>query len=393
MSAPTAAVGAAPVVELRVDSIAAGGDGVGRAPDGRVVFVPLTAPGDRVRVRLVETRARYARGEVEALLEPGPARSEPRCAVFGACGGCSWQHLRYEAQIDAKRAIAREALRRIGGLRALPPIETIPSPEPYGYRSRARVLAAGGRVGYRRRRSHAVCAVTQCPLLAPALDRALGALAARPPAEDGEWELALGEGDRVRCAPLAAGHGAEPIPLRVDADRIEVSVGVFAQANAALLDPLARAVLGAAGYGEEALELFAGAGSFTLGLARRFARVTAVEADPAATRDLLRNTAGRHVRVIEARVEAWLERGGADALAPEAIVLDPPRGGLGPGAAARLAALPARRTAYLSCDPATLARDVAVLAAHGHRLSRLWLFDLFPQTPHVEVLALLERDG
>jgi len=393
MSAPTAAARAAPVVELRIDSLAAGGDGVGRAPDGRVVFVPFSAPGDRVRVRLVGMRARFARGEIEALLEPGAARAEPRCAVFGECGGCSWQHVRYGAQLEAKRAIVGDALRRLGGLRELPELEFVSAPQPYGYRSRARVLAAGGRVGYRRRRSHAVCAIDSCPLLAPALDRALSALAADPPREDGEWELALGEGDQVRCAPMDGAHGTPPIALRVGADRIEVSAGVFAQANAALLEPLAEAVTEAAGRGDRVLELFAGAGFFTLGLARSFARVTAVEGDPAAVRDLVRNSAGRHIRVVEALVETWLEGGDAAALEPEAVVLDPPRGGLGRAASARIAALPVRRIAHLSCDPATLARDLAVLAARGFRVTRLRGFDLFPQTPHVEVLALLERDG
>ena len=381
------------MIELRIDSLAAGGDGVGRADDGRVVFVPFAAPGDRVRVRIVEERARHARGEIDALLEPGAARAEPRCPVFGDCGGCAWQHVRYEAQIEAKRAIIRDALARIGGLRALPDLAFTASPQPYAYRSRARVLAAAGRVGFRRRRSHEVCAVSGCPLLAPALDRALGALAADPPGADGEWELALGEGGAVRCAALAAPRPADRLALQAGADRLEVSAGVFVQANALLLGALAEAVLAAMGEGGEALELFAGAGFFTLGLARRFARVVAVEADPAAARDLVRNAAGRHVRVIEARVEAWLEAGGAAGLAPDAVLLDPPRGGLGRTAAERLAALAARRIAHLSCDPATLARDLAVLAGRGWSLTRLRGFDLFPQTPHVEVLAVLERAG
>ncbi|HSJ96864.1 MAG TPA: TRAM domain-containing protein, partial [Myxococcota bacterium] len=183
-----------PLVELTIESLAAGGDGVGRAPDGRVVFVPLAAPGDRVRVRLVEEKARFARGEIEALLVPGPERVEPRCPVFGICGGCAWQHLDYEAQVRAKRERLRDALARIAGLAELPPLAFTPSPAPYGYRGRARVRVERGGVGFRRRRSHALCAVTGCPLLAPPLDAALAALAAAPPRPAGEWELALGEG-------------------------------------------------------------------------------------------------------------------------------------------------------------------------------------------------------
>ncbi|MEB2344770.1 MAG: TRAM domain-containing protein [Deltaproteobacteria bacterium] len=391
-----------PAVELVIESLAAGGDGVGRAPDGRVVFVPLAAPGDRVRVRLVEERPRFARGEIEALLAPGPGRVEPRCPVFGVCGGCAWQHLAYAAQVEAKHAIVRAAFERIAGLAELPPLGFTPSPAPYGYRGRARVRVERGAVGFRRRRSHALCAVTGCPLLAPPLGAALAALAAAPPKPAGDWELALGEGGAVRAAPLAARPGAlagERLALRAGSERLELSPGVFAQANALLLDALAGAVLGAAGAGASALELYAGAGFFTLGLARRFERVVALESDPAAARDLARNAAAaagggpRRVRVVEARVEPWLAAGEALALAPEVVVLDPPRGGVGPAAAEALARLSARRLVHLSCDPATLARDVAVLAERGWRLASLHGFDLFPQTPHVETLAVLVPPG
>jgi 23S rRNA (uracil1939-C5)-methyltransferase len=380
-------------LELRIDALAAGGDGVGRAPDGRVVFVPFAAPGDRLRVRVLEERPRYARGEIEAVLEPGPARTLPRCPVFGECGGCAWQHVDYPAQLAAKASIVRDALARIGALVELPELEVVPSPAPYGYRSRARLLASRGDVGFRRRRSREPVPIQSCPLLAEPLDRALCALAGSRPAS-GEWELALGAHDTVRVAPLPPRGSAEMLELRVGGERLEVSPGVFVQANAFLQERLAGAVLDAAGRGGVALELFAGAGFFTLGLAKRFARVVAVEGDAQAARDLARNVAGaglRHVRVIEARVETWLAAGEAQALAPEQVLLDPPRGGVGREAATRLARLPALRIVHVSCDPATLARDLAAFDPHGWRVARLQAFDLFPQTPHVEVLAVLER--
>ncbi len=394
---------APPVLELSIDALAAGGDGVGRGPDGRVVFVPFAAPGDRLRVRVIEERARFARGEIEAVLEPGADRVTPACAVFGRCGGCAWQHVAYAAQVDAKRAILGDALARIARLGAPPAIEFTASPAAYGYRGRARVLVSRGQVGFRQRRAHAVCAVTSCPLLLPALDRALGALAAAPPAGDGEWELAAGSDGRVRVAPLDAAArrrpaareaGPDPIELVAAGERIRVSPGVFAQAHALLLDALAEALLEAAGTGDTVLELHAGAGFFTLGLARRFARVVAIESDPDAIRDLAGNVAAaglRQVRVVEARVEAWLAGGEADTLGADVVVLDPPRGGIGALAAAALARSPARRLAYLSCDPATWARDLAVLLSQDWRLARVHGFDLFPQTPHVEALAVLER--
>jgi 23S rRNA (uracil1939-C5)-methyltransferase len=140
-------------IELAIDRLAAGGDGVGRAPDGRVVFVPWTAPGDRARVRIVETHGSYARGAVAKLLASGPDRVAPGCAVFGACGGCAWQHVDYPAQCAAKAEILRDALVRIGRLSPPGSLEVRPSPSPWRYRARARVLVAGGRVGFWRRRS------------------------------------------------------------------------------------------------------------------------------------------------------------------------------------------------------------------------------------------------
>ena len=382
---------AAPI-EVAIESLAAGGEGVAHDANGRVVFVPLAAPGDRLRVRVVEEHTRFARAEIEAVLEPGPARVAPRCPVFGSCGGCAWQHVDYAAQVEAKRTILRDALARIGGV-AVPEIEFVASPQPYGYRGRARVLAQHGEVGFRKRRSHEVCAITSCPLLVPPLDAALAEFAARAPAEEGEWELALGNDGAVRVASLAGRtESGNRVVLRAAGESIEVSSGVFAQANALLLDALAQTVLDAAGQGSEALELFAGAGFFTLGLARRFARVVAVESDAAAAVDLAHNCERLgNVRVVESRAETALDDPRALRLAPEVVVLDPPRGGIGVRATEQMARLGAQRIVHVSCDPATLARDLGVLARKRWSLVRVIGFDLFPQTPHVEAVAVLER--
>lgn len=376
-------------LELRIESLAAGGDGVGHLPDGRAVFVPFSAPGDRIRAEIVESRARFARARVAEILEPGPARVQPVCPAFGSCGGCSWQHVDYAAQLEAKRSILVETLRRIGKLEVprVPPV--LPSPREYGYRGRTRVRVERGRVGYSRRRSHALCAVGRCPVLVPALEDRLRELAKSPPAADGEWELAAGcEG--VRAAPLGAA-GAPQIQLEVAGRRIAVSSGVFAQSNALLLGELAARVGRAAGAGALAIELFAGAGLLTLELATRFERMVAVEGDPTAARDLRANLARAGISAVEVvgeRVERALR-----ALAgrrPDALVLDPPRGGLARGAASELAATAARWIVYLACDAATLARDLAEICARGYGLRAVEAIDLFPQTPHVEALATLE---
>ncbi len=395
--------------------LAAGGDGIGRAADGRVVFVPFTAPGDRVRVRITEERPRFARGHVLELHAPGPARTDPVCAVFGSCGGCAWQHVAYPAQLEAKRAIVEDALSRIAGLalpgasakraqraegerRPLPSeasaaraVEIVSSPSPYAWRSRTRLFCENGRVGYRRRHSHALQPVTRCPVLVPELDAALHELSADSPG-DGEIELAVGDGAprRTSLPHDAAARGGARITLRAGADRLELSPGVFFQAHAGLREALRTAALTAAGAGGLAADLFAGAGFFTLGLARSFERVLAVEAAPAAADDLRRNAtaAGCHgVEVLGVSIERALARL-RDA---EVLLLDPPRTGLPPGVAAALAAGSAVRVVYVSCEPATLARDLAGFAGGGFTLTRAQAFDLFPQTPHVEVVALLER--
>jgi 23S rRNA (uracil1939-C5)-methyltransferase len=379
---------------VEVERLAAGGEGVAHAADGRVVFVPATAPGDRARVRVVETHPKWLRAELVAVEAPGPGRVEPRCPLVGRCGGCAWQHLAYETQRAAKAAILREALERIGGLALPGEVEVVASPA-FGYRGRARIGTARGVVGYRRPRSHALEPTAACPVLVPVLEEALAKLAAAPPARDGEIELAAGDDGSVRAwGPGGLLLGEAELAIAAGAHRIRVSPGVFFQGNARLRSALLEAVLEAAGSGFRALELCAGAGFFTLGLAARFREVMAVESSPPAVRDLRRNVqaAGvRNVRIECAPLEGLLASPRLPGFAPEAIVVDPPRTGLGADVAEAIAGLGARRLVYVSCAPPTLARDLAVLAQRGLRLASVRGFDLFPQTPHVEALAVLER--
>jgi len=390
-----AAAPAEAALELRIESLAKGGEGVGRAPDGRVVFVPFTAPGDLVRVAVVARHARWLRGEAVELLEPGPGRTDPLCPLFGVCGGCDWQHLDYPVQLEAKRRILADALERIARVRVPDGFPFHPSPSPYGYRSRARVAARRGRVGFRRRHSHAICAASRCPVLVPALDEPLAALARRPPEPTGEWELSAGTEGGASVARVPVRDSGTHVDVEVAGEWLRVSGGSFLQANALLRERLALAVGDAAGRGGRCLELFAGAGLFTILLARRFTRVLAVESHPGAAADLEENvqTAGLDevVEILARPVEDAFAGARLAAFRPEVVVLDPPRTGLEPPARDGLPRLGARRLVYVSCDPATLARDVAVLADADYRLASLEGFDLFPQTAHVEALAVMER--
>ncbi len=378
--------------EVEIHSLAAGGDGVGRLEDGRVVFVPWAAPGDRLRIRLVEQKKRFARGRLLEILEPGPGRREPPCKAAGDCGGCRWQHIRYEDQLQAKSQILRDAIERIAGLRVPDDFDVVPSQE-LGYRSRARVFAEGGLVGFRKLSSHDVRGIDHCPVLTPGIDRILGELAGDPPAGPAEWLLAEGDDQTLSVRTQVPGAKADGIRLRVGEDTLRIGPGVFFQANVALRGALAEAVVQAAGTGAAALELYAGAGFFSLALARRFDLLTLVESDKRAVRDLCHNleSAGldEGAVVCEAPVEDYLANPAPGPV--DVIVLDPPRTGLPKRGADALAAQGARRVVYVSCDPATLARDLAVLTERLYALTSLRAFDLFPQTSHVESVAVLDR--
>ncbi|HEU4431326.1 MAG TPA: TRAM domain-containing protein, partial [Myxococcota bacterium] len=280
---------------LEISGLAAGGEGVAREASGRVLFVRGAAPGDRVRVRITQAHKRFARAEIAELVEASPQRVAPRCAVHGACGGCGWQQIAYAAQLAAKRDILRDALARGAGvaLESLAePVEVAPSPEPYATRSRARLLFRQGRVGYRRGRSHELVATSECPMLVPPLQAALARLAASAPRGEGELELACGERGEVSVSGARAeGFAERAVALATPGGEIAISPGGFFQAHATLRGSLAEAVLAHAGRGERVLELHAGAGFFTLGLAAQFAQLIAVESAPRAVADLRANLA------------------------------------------------------------------------------------------------------
>jgi len=355
-------------LELAIESLAAGGDGVAHS-DGLTVFVPRSAPGDRVRVRVVLVKPRFARAEIAELLTPGPGRREPPCPYYGRCGGCSWLHLDEAAQLEARVAIARAALERIGGRADLPELEVVASPRALGYRARARVAHEAGRVGFRARASREVVDVARCAVLDPATQAALDALRAAPPPGAGEREI------RGSDALLVAGQ------------RLALPPGAFFQANASLWELWVARVLELCGTGARAVELYCGVGFYTAGLARSFARVVALEGVPAAAEAAAQNSAAE---VVCAAAEDWAPRELARR-APELVLLNPPRAGCHKNVSDALARCGARRIVYVSCDPATLARDIARIGAR-FRVARVVLLDALPQTHHVELVVALDGD-
>jgi len=410
-----------------IESVAAGGDGVGHLADGMTVFVPRTAPGDRVALARLRRRRRHARAEAAQVLEPGPDRVAPPCRHYerDRCGGCQWQHLSEEAQHRAKRRMVGDALRRLGGLAVEDP-ELVPSPRFLGYRATitltVRWRAGSQVVGFHSATGDGegageVFALERCEIaraeIAALWAAVQPALALLPRgddvrlklrvAHDGGLHLIVNGGERAWTTPqpLAEAASRAGCPATVwwqpaggavrrmagpGADR--ASVG-FEQVNAEVAEALRAAVLDAVPEGAgRVLDLYAGSGDVSLALARRGCEVASVEAEEAAVR-LAQERAraeGLRVEAVAARVEHRIE----SLLPADAVVANPPRAGLATEVTEALARRPPAELIYVSCNPATLARDLRRLGAEPARLL-LRCFDMFPQTSHVETLAVLRR--
>jgi 23S rRNA (uracil1939-C5)-methyltransferase len=393
-------------LEVTIEKLVYGGQGLARV-GGRVALAPFVLPEERVRVSVEAERRGLLETRLLEVLAPAAGRTEPLCPFFLRCGGCQYQHARYDEQVELKRQILREVLARIGKLEAPAEIRVI-SGEPWGYRNRAQFHLAGGEIGFFGIGSHHLVAVDRCPISSPRINEALAALRGmkgerRFPGfiksieaftNESEVQLNVIESGRPVsrlffdwCAERIPGYAADAIEYSVGADRYRVHHRSFFQVNRYLTQPLIAAALeGAAG--ETALDLYSGVGLFSIPLARRFRNVTAVETSRSAVRDLEFN-AGRAAVAVEARrqpVEEYLE---GCAKTPDFVLADPPRAGLGKFAVRQLLRLKPPLAAIVACDPSTLARDMAALVAGGYAVEQLTLIDLFPQTFHIETVARL----
>ncbi|MDB4964676.1 MAG: rRNA m(5)U939 methyltransferase [Myxococcales bacterium] len=390
-------------IELTLDSLAFGGEAVGRDAEGRVAFVAGGAPGDRVVARVTESKKSFVRAELLRVVTPGAARVEAPCPIVDRCGGCPWQHVDLGAQLAAKQAIVVRALGRSGA--DIMPVAA--SPAALGYRTRVRMTARNGAVGFAGRRSHAIVDVERCIALDPILDEAMQAVRRSVGALVGEEGALSGlvQGGVVEIA-LASGRGADQERLqksaralvgqrhiaRVSVDDPSAPAAGFAQANAAQNEVLRRLVREAArAEGARVLELYAGDGNFTRDLAAATERGVAVEGDrPAVARLQAKLKALPGWQVAGEPAVRAVERLVRDGERFDVVVLDPPRAGAA-DVVDGIAKLAPARIVYVSCDPMTLARDVATLGARGYRARTAWPVDMMPQTWHIEVVCLLQR--
>jgi 23S rRNA (uracil1939-C5)-methyltransferase len=401
------------VVDVTTERIAYGGDAIARYR-GLAVFVPLAAPGERLRVRVTERKKNFARAAIEEILVRSPARREPPCQLFGQCGGCQIQHMTYEAQLEAKAGFVRDALRRLGHIDWPGEIRVRHASE-FGYRARAQVklappsTAGEGRkraIGFNRAGSHSICDVHSCPILVPELNDSLRLLRSSLSEASGtsESSLAFDDVKEVEMALGETGVSLEPAMREASSELVERNVrgavyrfspASFFQVNSLLLDELIEEAIGDFA-GKLALDLFAGVGFFTIQLARKFEKVIGVESDTGAARfarENIRANGLSNAMFYNTRVEEWLE----SALKqqgrfppPDFVLLDPPRNGASESISL-IAALGPASISYVSCDPTTLARDLRRLIDSGYHLKDVIAVDLFPQTYHIETVARLVR--
>jgi len=378
---------------LTIEKLVYGGEGLARL-GGKVVLVPFVAPGEEIRAEVERVKNDLFRGRVIDVVTPAAERVAPGCLYFLRCGGCQLQHLDYRTQVQQKMASLREVLRRTGKIEFAGEIDAI-SAEPWQYRNRIQLHIERGAVGYFEHASRRLCAIESCPIASPALNRAIAVLNAHGPqlrSFSGGVELFTNETEiQVNVldrAPRSVFKVFESIGSSgpIVYQEFRVSRNSFFQVNRFLIDRLVDCAVGAHS-GNQALDLYAGVGFFAKALADRFGQVTAVESGKSAYRDLVHNL-GERVASENATVEEYL---GRLETSPDLILADPPRAGLGKPVVSELIRLQPPVLVIVSCDPATLSRDLQALIAHGYRIETITLVDLFPQTFHLETVVQLRR--
>jgi 23S rRNA (uracil1939-C5)-methyltransferase len=430
-------------LNLTIEKLVYGGDGLARLPadaEGRskTVFAPFVLEGESVEATIVDDKPSFARAKVDEVLTPSALRVEAPCPYFRRCGGCHYQHTSYEHQLEIKVEILKENLRRIAKLELAMELKVHPSP-PWNYRNRVRLkvrTVPEFAVGYYRFNSHELLGIDRCPISCPLINKAiaclweigragkfessvreielfadaddkkiLAELYCSDPAEERTIEkfstalrMALPELTGVTAFALPQAEsperrrissaGAAELSYKTQRASYKVTAGSFFQVNRHLIDELVEIVT-AGRAGRQALDLYAGVGLFSSVLAGSFAQVTAVESSQTSHADLRYNSPP-NVKVVRALTEQYLAIAGRR-MQPDLVVVDPPRGGLGGRVLNALAGQKPPSIAYVSCDPATLARDLAGLLKSGYQIAEAHLIDLFPQTYHIESIFHLTR--
>jgi 23S rRNA (uracil1939-C5)-methyltransferase len=382
-------------LEVTLSDMAYEGNAFARYDDG-VIFAEYGIPGERVTVELYREHSGVAHGRVIEVHDASPDRIEPPCPYFGICGGCQWQHISYERQLALKQHVVSEQLRRIGKFSVQPVSEIVGAEEPLGYRNHVRFSAGkDGALGFVRRSSHSFLSVERCLIAQPAINETLARCQGNAAfVHQLEVRVGVNTGDILIQPPESGekrkgGSYREALLGRV----FEVSSASFFQSNTRQAERLIQLVIEKLAPRKEDLlvDAYAGVGIFAALLAPLVERVIAIEEAPNAVADAIVNMADlNNVECIEGKVEDVLPEFDAR---PDAVILDPPRQGCHPGVLDAILSLGPPRLVYVSCDPATLARDLRILVDGGYELLDVTPLDMFPQTFHVECVATLRRAG
>ncbi|HVF29463.1 MAG TPA: class I SAM-dependent RNA methyltransferase [Pyrinomonadaceae bacterium] len=383
------------ILEVEIVKIVPGGYGLAFG-EKVTVFVALAAVGDRLEVRLREIKGRSAFAEIERIIEPGPQRIVPPCPYVGRCGGCDFQQMTYAAQLDAKVGIIRDNLHRIGKIDYQNEIHVVGSPKEFGYRLRAQWHIDGVRreIGYYERNSRNLVAIEHCPILVEELDDELQRVRASADwtsfwPDKGSIDVACGSNGQVSAYSPELELGNNEIQINAAGETYTFNAKSFFQGNGYLIDSLVDVALGAVS-GETALDLYSGVGLFTLPLARRFGRVTAVEDFPLAVEFAKRNIDDANltnVEIVTQPVGRFLAAQSSREI--DFALLDPPRFGTEKKTVLDLIRLRPKTVSYVSCDPSVLARDLRRFLDGGYEIQSITAIDLFPQTHHVETVVRL----
>ncbi len=385
------------LLDVRIEKIVPNGFGLAFA-ENLTVFVPLSAPGDRLRVRVNQLKGKTAFAEIVEILHASPERTEPRCPYFGRCGGCDFQQLKYEAQLAAKVGIVRDCLTRIGRIDYEPEIPIIGSPNDYEYRSRAgwHVDTRRKKIGYFQRKSHDIIDVEICPILKPELQQVLTELR-----ETIVWESFWSETVEIESATAGGAvsiysaemiEPTEEISFTAGGEKYLFDATSFFQGNPFLIEQLIETATRNAA-GENALDLYCGVGLFTLPLARKFQTVVGVEGYDKAidyAEKNVENARLTNVKFYRETVGDWLKENSEDLKNLDFLLLDPPRSGTEKETVEIILKLQPKQISYVSCEPSTLARDLKMLTENDYSIESIVVLDLFPQTHHVETVVRLK---
>jgi len=395
-----------------------GGDALARLPDGRAVFIPNALPDEEILIRLIEEKERYARGEIIEIVNPSPLRIQPRCPHFGDCGGCHYQHISYEEQLKIKKSVFIDQLVRMGKMTDPPVKEIVPSPQPWNYRNQIQLhISREGQPGFLKYRSNQVVPIQECHLPEDSLNQIWPALSLEyipgldriglRSGEEGQDTLIVLEssdpkpiefGVDLALSAVHQGPGGEIVLAGDDFTIIPiqdipfvVSAGSFFQVNTRVAELIVNFLLEELPLKDDSLvlDVYCGVGLFSAFLAPRVGKVIGIESDPKAGEDFLYNLADYdNVDFYDLPAENVLPF--LD-LTPDIILLDPPRAGISKEVLDSVVSLNPGLITYISCDPATLARDIDRFQKQGYVLQKSTLFDMFPQTFHIESVNIFVR--